>query len=134
DLGFRAVEGEVFRSLPTLSGSPQLPGSFSMDSQDGEAGLESTEVRGEIWEKFQESPEKNWGKIRKNFDSVFQDLGRLKSRPAHLAVFLRFLLSQADPTPLLFHLCSEVCCQLSSPKESRALARDIWGIFLDRGA
>ncbi|NXM87267.1 ARHGB factor, partial [Oenanthe oenanthe] len=52
DLGFRAVEGEVFRNLPTFpgsgSGSPQLPGRFSMDSQDGEPGLESTEVRGEI--------------------------------------------------------------------------------------
>ncbi|XP_050840327.1 rho guanine nucleotide exchange factor 11 [Serinus canaria] len=66
-------------------------------------------------------------------DSVFQDLGILKSRPAHLGVFLRFLFSQADPTPLLFHLCSEVCCQ-QSPRESRALGRDIWNIFLDRAA
>uniref|UniRef100_H1A431 Rho guanine nucleotide exchange factor 11 n=1 Tax=Taeniopygia guttata TaxID=59729 RepID=H1A431_TAEGU len=67
-------------------------------------------------------------------DSVFQDLGILKSRPAHLGVFLRFLFSQADPTPLLFHLCSEVCCQQSNPRDSRALGRHIWNIFLDRSA
>uniref|UniRef100_A0A8C3MTE4 Uncharacterized protein n=1 Tax=Geospiza parvula TaxID=87175 RepID=A0A8C3MTE4_GEOPR len=66
-------------------------------------------------------------------DSVFQDLGILKSRPAHLGVFLRFLFSQADPTPLLFHLCSEVCCQ-QSPRDCRALGRDIWNVFLDRAA
>ncbi|XP_030921407.1 rho guanine nucleotide exchange factor 11-like [Geospiza fortis] len=66
-------------------------------------------------------------------DSVFQDLGILKSRPAHLGVFLRFLFSQADPTPLLFHLCSEVCCQ-QSPRPCRALGRDIWNVFLDRAA
>ncbi|XP_016161055.1 PREDICTED: rho guanine nucleotide exchange factor 11-like, partial [Ficedula albicollis] len=104
-----------------------------MDSQDGEPGLESTEVSGRpqiIGPEEDCEP----GYASNESDSVFQDLARLKSRPAHLAVFLRFLLSQADPTPLLFHLCSEVCCQLSSPKESRALARDIWSIFLDRGA
>ncbi|XP_068030845.1 rho guanine nucleotide exchange factor 11 [Anomalospiza imberbis] len=67
-------------------------------------------------------------------DWVFQDLGILKSRPAHLGVFLRFLLSQADPTPLLFHLLSEVCCQQSNPRDSRALGRNIWNIFLDRSA
>ncbi|XP_077645464.1 rho guanine nucleotide exchange factor 11-like [Lonchura striata] len=67
-------------------------------------------------------------------DSVFQDLGILKSRPAHLGVFLRFLFSQADPTPLLFHLCSEVCCQQSNSRDSRALGRHIWNIFLDRSA
>lgn len=34
-------------------------------------------------------------------DAVFQDLERLKSRPAHLGVFLRYLFSQADPGPLV---------------------------------
>ncbi|NXY18138.1 ARHGB factor, partial [Atrichornis clamosus] len=66
-------------------------------------------------------------------DSLFQDLGMLKSRPAHLGVFLRFILSQADPGPLLFHLCADVFLQ-TNPKDSRALGRDIWNIFLDRNA
>lgn len=34
-------------------------------------------------------------------DSVFQDLEKLKARPAHLAVFLRYIFSQADPSPLV---------------------------------
>lgn len=34
-------------------------------------------------------------------DSIFQDLEKLKARPAHLAVFLRYIFSQADPSPLV---------------------------------
>ncbi|XP_014118469.1 PREDICTED: rho guanine nucleotide exchange factor 11-like, partial [Pseudopodoces humilis] len=67
-------------------------------------------------------------------DSVFRDLRLLRSRPAHLGVFLRFLFSQADPTPLLFHLCSELCCRQGDPGDSRALGRDVWSLFLDRSA
>ncbi|NWI04981.1 ARHGB factor, partial [Tichodroma muraria] len=110
DLGFRPLEGEVFRSLPAFpgSGSPQLPGRFSLDSQDGDPGLESGPERipalGEGSGRPQIiGPEEDCeaGCSSNESDSVFQDLGRLKSRPAHLAVFLRFLFSQADPTPLV---------------------------------
>lgn len=34
-------------------------------------------------------------------DVIFQDLEKLKSRPAHLGVFLRYIFSQADPSPLV---------------------------------
>ncbi|NXY12386.1 ARHGB factor, partial [Pteruthius melanotis] len=162
DSGFRPLEGEVFRSLPAFpgsgragsgsgsgpgsgsgSGSPQLPGRFSGDSQDGDSGLESGPERlpslGEGLGSGRPliiGPEEDCepGCSSNESDSVFQDLGRLKSRPAHLGVFLRFLFSQADPVPLLFHLCSDVCCQQSNPKDSRALGRDIWNVFLDRNA
>ncbi|TFK06625.1 anaphase-promoting complex subunit 11 [Platysternon megacephalum] len=66
-------------------------------------------------------------------DTLFQDLGKLKSRPAHLGVFLRYIFSQADPSPLLFYLCAEVCQQLNS-KDSRALGKEIWNIFLEKNA
>uniref|UniRef100_A0A8C5SJ64 Rho guanine nucleotide exchange factor 11 n=1 Tax=Laticauda laticaudata TaxID=8630 RepID=A0A8C5SJ64_LATLA len=66
-------------------------------------------------------------------DSLFQDLGKLKTRPAHLGVFLRYIFSQADPSPLLLYLCVDVYQQLS-PKEARALGKDIWHIFLDKTA
>ncbi|NXN15119.1 ARHGB factor, partial [Indicator maculatus] len=66
-------------------------------------------------------------------DSLFQDLAKLKSRPAHLGVFLRYIFSQADPSPLLFYLCSDVC-QQTTTKDSRGLGKDIWNIFLDRSA
>ncbi|NXM21017.1 ARHGB factor, partial [Ploceus nigricollis] len=138
DLGSRPLEGEVLRSLAGPgpgSGSPQLPGRFPRNPQDGDPGLESSPQRGSGRPQII-GPEEDCdpGSGSNESDSVFQDLGILKSRPAHLGVFLRFLFSQADPTPLLFHLCSEVCCQQSNPRDSRALARDIWNIFLDRSA
>nr|XP_020653950.1 rho guanine nucleotide exchange factor 11 [Pogona vitticeps] len=47
-------------------------------------------------------PEEDYdpGCFNNECDSLFQDLGRLKTRPAHLGVFLRYLFSQADPSPL----------------------------------
>ncbi|NXD73327.1 ARHGB factor, partial [Eolophus roseicapillus] len=73
------------------------------------------------------------GYFNNECDSLFQDLGKLKSRPAHLGVFLRYIFSQADPSPLLFYLCTDVC-QQTTAKDSRGLGKDIWNIFLDRNA
>ncbi|XP_075301586.1 rho guanine nucleotide exchange factor 11 isoform X2 [Opisthocomus hoazin] len=73
------------------------------------------------------------GYFNNECDSLFQDLGKLKSRPAHLGVFLRYIFSQADPSPLLFYLCTDVC-QQTTAKDSRILGKDIWNIFLDRNA
>ncbi|NXA19876.1 ARHGB factor, partial [Ibidorhyncha struthersii] len=73
------------------------------------------------------------GYFNNECDSLFQDLGKLKSRPAHLGVFLRYIFSQADPSPLLFYLCTDVC-QQTTAKDSRVLGKDIWNIFLDRNA
>ncbi|NXD18423.1 ARHGB factor, partial [Nothocercus nigrocapillus] len=80
-------------------------------------------------------PEEDYdpGYFNNECDSLFQDLGKLKSRPAHLGVFLRYIFSQADPSPLLFYLCADVC-QQTTTKDSRVLAKDIWNIFLDRNA
>ncbi|NXL79792.1 ARHGB factor, partial [Leptocoma aspasia] len=105
DLGFRAVEGEFLRSLP---GSPRLPAPFPRDSQDGEPGTEPGPERAPGPAEGSGrpqiiGPEEDCepGSASNESDSVFQDLGILKSRPAHLGVFLRFLFSQADPTPLV---------------------------------
>ncbi|NXQ94140.1 ARHGB factor, partial [Sagittarius serpentarius] len=80
-------------------------------------------------------PEEDYdpGYFNNECDSLFQDLGKLKSRPAHLGVFLRYIFSQADPSPLLFYLCTDVC-QQTTAKDSRVLGKDIWNIFLDRNA
>ncbi|KAM8921486.1 rho guanine nucleotide exchange factor 11 [Pelodytes ibericus] len=66
-------------------------------------------------------------------DGLFQDLEKLKSRPAHMGVFLRYIFSQADPNPLLFYLCAEVCQQLT-PKDACTLCKEVWNIFLDKSA
>ncbi|NWI21646.1 ARHGB factor, partial [Crypturellus soui] len=107
--------------LPCASLRSLLPGRLSLDSQDGDSGLESGPERPPLALSLAQC------------DSLFQDLGKLKSRPAHLGVFLRYIFSQADPSPLLFYLCADVC-QQTPTKDSRALAKDIWNIFLDRNA
>ncbi|XP_054419070.1 rho guanine nucleotide exchange factor 11 isoform X3 [Pteronotus mesoamericanus] len=80
-------------------------------------------------------PEEDYdpGYFNNESDVIFQDLEKLKSRPAHLGVFLRYIFSQADPSPLLFYLCAEVYQQTNS-KESRSLGKDIWNIFLEKNA
>ncbi|XP_042537625.1 rho guanine nucleotide exchange factor 11 isoform X1 [Dipodomys spectabilis] len=80
-------------------------------------------------------PEEDYdpGYFNNESDIIFQDLEKLKSHPAHLAVFLRYIFSQADPSPLLFYLCAEVYQQTNS-KDSRSLGKDIWNIFLEKNA
>ncbi|XP_074079271.1 rho guanine nucleotide exchange factor 11-like isoform X7 [Macrotis lagotis] len=47
-------------------------------------------------------PEEDYdpGYFNNECDILFQDLEKLKTRPAHLGVFLRYIFSQADPNPL----------------------------------
>ncbi|XP_020766491.2 rho guanine nucleotide exchange factor 11 isoform X9 [Odocoileus virginianus] len=80
-------------------------------------------------------PEEDYdpGYFNNESDVIFQDFEKLKSRPAHLGVFLRYIFSQADPSPLLFYLCAEVY-QQTNPKDSRSLGKDIWNIFLEKNA
>ncbi|XP_055259963.1 rho guanine nucleotide exchange factor 11 isoform X9 [Moschus berezovskii] len=80
-------------------------------------------------------PEEDYdpGYFNNESDIIFQDFEKLKSRPAHLGVFLRYIFSQADPSPLLFYLCAEVYQQTNS-KDSRSLGKDIWNIFLEKNA
>ncbi|XP_018086925.1 rho guanine nucleotide exchange factor 11 isoform X7 [Xenopus laevis] len=66
-------------------------------------------------------------------DGLFQDLEKLKTRPAHMGVFLRYIFSQADPNPLLFYLSAEACQHLS-PVDAFPLRKEVWNIFLDKSA
>uniref|UniRef100_A0A8C6SI75 Rho guanine nucleotide exchange factor (GEF) 11 n=1 Tax=Neogobius melanostomus TaxID=47308 RepID=A0A8C6SI75_9GOBI len=67
-------------------------------------------------------------------DGPFQDIEILKSRPAHMTVFMRYVFSQLlDPNPLLFYLSVEAYLG-SSPKDARALAPQICSHFLDPDA
>ncbi|ELK02715.1 Rho guanine nucleotide exchange factor 11 [Pteropus alecto] len=131
--------------LPLCGDSSQRPseGLPSLGSQDGDSGLDSgTERFPSIGEGVDQNakpliigPEEDYdpGCLNSESDAVFQDLEKLKSRPAHLGVFLRYIFSQADPSPLLFYLCVEVY-QQTNPKDSRSLGKDIWTIFLEKNA
>ncbi|XP_076850325.1 rho guanine nucleotide exchange factor 11 isoform X2 [Brachyhypopomus gauderio] len=67
-------------------------------------------------------------------DGPFQDIELLKSRPAHMAVFMRYIFSQLrDPNPLLFYLSVEAYLG-SSPKDARTLAPQICSDFLNPDA
>ncbi|XP_061566635.1 rho guanine nucleotide exchange factor 11 [Cololabis saira] len=67
-------------------------------------------------------------------DGPFQDIELLKSRPAHMTVFMRYVFTQLlDPNPLLFYLTVEAYLG-SSPKDARALAPQICSHFLDPDA
>ncbi|XP_054902717.1 rho guanine nucleotide exchange factor 12 [Poeciliopsis prolifica] len=65
--------------------------------------------------------------------SCFQSIDLLKSRPAHLAVFLHHVVSQFEAAPLLCYLYAEMHKQTSS-KESRRLFMEFHSLFLDRTA
>ncbi|XP_030292901.1 rho guanine nucleotide exchange factor 12 isoform X2 [Sparus aurata] len=65
--------------------------------------------------------------------SSFQSVDLLKSRPAHLAVFLHHVVSQFDPAPLLCYLYADMHKQTSS-KESRRFFMEFHSLFLDRSA
>ncbi|XP_049576933.1 rho guanine nucleotide exchange factor 11 isoform X3 [Syngnathus scovelli] len=67
-------------------------------------------------------------------DGPFQDVELLKSRPAHMTVFLRYVFTQLlDPNPLLFYLSVEAYLS-AAPKDARSLALQICGHFLDPDA
>ncbi|XP_061448356.1 rho guanine nucleotide exchange factor 12 isoform X2 [Rhineura floridana] len=65
--------------------------------------------------------------------SCFQNIELLKSRPAHLSVFLHHVVSQFDPASLLCYLFADLYKQTNS-KETRRVFIEFNQLFLDRAA
>ncbi|XP_054854554.1 rho guanine nucleotide exchange factor 12 isoform X2 [Eublepharis macularius] len=65
--------------------------------------------------------------------SCFQNIELLKSRPAHLAVFLHHVVSQFDPASLLCYLFADLYKQTNS-KETRRVFTEFNQFFLERAA
>ncbi|XP_046852424.1 rho guanine nucleotide exchange factor 11-like isoform X2 [Xenia sp. Carnegie-2017] len=63
----------------------------------------------------------------------FNDLNLLNHKPAHMAVFLHYLISNSDPTSLLFWLVTEGYDEGSS-KDMRKWIYEIYSTFLADGA
>uniref|UniRef100_A0A3B5M0X2 Rho guanine nucleotide exchange factor (GEF) 12a n=1 Tax=Xiphophorus couchianus TaxID=32473 RepID=A0A3B5M0X2_9TELE len=63
----------------------------------------------------------------------FNSIEQLKSRPAHLAAFLHYVISQFEPAPVLCYLHTELYKQTNS-KETRRVFMDLHNFFMDRGA
>ncbi|XP_026184338.1 rho guanine nucleotide exchange factor 11 isoform X2 [Mastacembelus armatus] len=82
----------------------------------------------------EEEDEDDDGYAFNEMDGPFQDIELLKSRPAHMMVFMRYIFTQLlDPNPLLFYLTVEAYLS-SSTKDARALAPQICSHFLDPDA
>ncbi|XP_062845253.1 rho guanine nucleotide exchange factor 12 isoform X2 [Trichomycterus rosablanca] len=65
--------------------------------------------------------------------SCFQTIELLKSRPAHLSVFLHHVVSQFEPAPLLCYLHTELYKQ-SNSKDTRRIFSELHTFFMDRSA
>ncbi|XP_032438286.1 rho guanine nucleotide exchange factor 11 isoform X7 [Xiphophorus hellerii] len=119
----QAGEGRCYRS------SCSLTGRLSIDSSEGD--LEG--VKAQIISPEDEDEEGD-GYAFNEMDGPFQDIELLKSRPAHMTVFMRYVFTQLlDPNPLLFYLSVEAYLG-STPKDARALAPQICSHFLDPDA
>ncbi|XP_023202138.1 rho guanine nucleotide exchange factor 11 isoform X7 [Xiphophorus maculatus] len=119
----QAGEGRCYRS------SCSLTGRLSIDSSEGD--LEG--AKAQIISPEDEDEEGD-GYAFNEMDGPFQDIELLKSRPAHMTVFMRYVFTQLlDPNPLLFYLSVEAYLG-STPKDARALAPQICSHFLDPDA
>lgn len=66
----------------------------------------------------------------------FIDLETLRKKPAHLSVFLHFLMSNSNPVPLLFWLVTDVYSapDSGSAKDMRRWAYEIYSTFIANNA
>uniref|UniRef100_A0A8D0U8G2 Rho guanine nucleotide exchange factor 12 n=1 Tax=Sus scrofa TaxID=9823 RepID=A0A8D0U8G2_PIG len=108
------------------SGDASRPSSDSADSP--KSGLKERIYLEENPEKSEVNQDTINGQC-----SCFQSIELLKSRPAHLAVFLHHVVSQFDPATLLCYLYSDLYKQTNS-KETRRVFLEFHQFFLDRSA
>ncbi|XP_008296120.1 rho guanine nucleotide exchange factor 11 isoform X2 [Stegastes partitus] len=139
------IAGEGRLSLDSSEGdmeafeSPHSSPSFSFRTPLHRRQSSDTHTLSDLGGKAQiigpeEEDEEDDGYAFNEMDGPFQDIELLKSRPAHMTVFMRYVFTQLlDPNPLLFYLSVEAYLG-SSPKDARALAPQICSHFLDPDA
>ncbi|KAL1782305.1 rho guanine nucleotide exchange factor 12 isoform X2 [Sigmodon hispidus] len=106
--GIQDTDTQALVSSPSTRGAPHIIG-----AEDDDFGTEHEQINGQC--------------------SCFQSIELLKSRPAHLAVFLHHVVSQFDPATLLCYLYSDLYKQTNS-KETRRVFLEFHQFFLDRAA
>nr|KAF6436915.1 Rho guanine nucleotide exchange factor 12 [Molossus molossus] len=105
---------ECLQDTQSLLGSPSArTAPHIIGAEDDDFGAEHEQINGQC--------------------SCFQSIELVKSRPAHLAVFLHHVVSQFDPATLLCYLYSDLYKQTSS-KETRRVFLEFHQFFLDRSA
>nr|XP_042136656.1 rho guanine nucleotide exchange factor 12 isoform X1 [Peromyscus maniculatus bairdii] len=106
--GVQDTDTQSLVNSPSTRGAPHIIG-----AEDDDFGTEHEQINGQC--------------------SCFQSIELLKSRPAHLAVFLHHVVSQFDPATLLCYLYSDLYKQTNS-KETRRVFLEFHQFFLDRSA
>ncbi|XP_036392087.1 rho guanine nucleotide exchange factor 12-like isoform X2 [Megalops cyprinoides] len=131
----REVSGASPKATPRDSlaccPSPEAEDTPELDSQSSvgsPASLPAPQIIGAEDDYFDTEQEQVNGQC-----SCFQSIELLKSRPAHLAVFLHHVVSQFDPAPLLCFLYAELYKQAGS-KDTRRIFMDLHSFFMDRAA
>uniref|UniRef100_A0A8C4L4E1 Rho guanine nucleotide exchange factor 12 n=1 Tax=Equus asinus asinus TaxID=83772 RepID=A0A8C4L4E1_EQUAS len=111
---FLFLFSECYQDTQSLIGSPSTRiAPHIIGAEDDDFGTEHEQINGQC--------------------SCFQSIELLKSRPAHLAVFLHHVVSQFDPATLLCYLYSDLYKQTNS-KETRRVFLEFHQFFLDRSA
>uniref|UniRef100_A0A8D2L047 Rho guanine nucleotide exchange factor 12 n=1 Tax=Varanus komodoensis TaxID=61221 RepID=A0A8D2L047_VARKO len=124
----------TFAALIRLVGKVLIVFIISSSSQDSQSSIGSPSSRtappiiGAEDDDFDGEQEQINGQC-----SCFQNIELLKSRPAHLAVFLHHVVSQFDPASLLCYLFADLYKQTNS-KETRRVFTEFNQFFLDRTA
>ncbi|XP_032438290.1 rho guanine nucleotide exchange factor 11 isoform X10 [Xiphophorus hellerii] len=133
-LSIDSSEGDL-EAFESPSSSPSLPfrTPYHRRQNSDTHTLSDTGVKAQIISPEDEDEEGD-GYAFNEMDGPFQDIELLKSRPAHMTVFMRYVFTQLlDPNPLLFYLSVEAYLG-STPKDARALAPQICSHFLDPDA
>ncbi|XP_051775874.1 rho guanine nucleotide exchange factor 11 isoform X2 [Erpetoichthys calabaricus] len=148
-------------AIPSLHLSPPTPTTFadvpqvsvhrprqenlssrSSESSDGQQTAESGHlsvdlqcVENQVLRTSIIGPEENEDEEDANLEGgPFQDVERLKSHPAHMIVFMRYIFSQLlNPNPLLFFLSADAYLS-ASVKDTHSLAQQIYASFLGNDA
>ncbi|XP_066579186.1 rho guanine nucleotide exchange factor 11 isoform X2 [Amia ocellicauda] len=139
----RAGEGRLsmdsqdgdFEGFESPRSSPSLPSRTSQHRRQGSETFLPSEQGSRLQIIGPEEEEDDDDSYTQNeMDGPFQDIELLKTRPAHMTVFMRYIFSQLlDPNPLLFYLSVEAYLS-ASPKDARSMAPQICSNFLDKEA
>uniref|UniRef100_M3ZFZ9 Rho guanine nucleotide exchange factor 11 n=1 Tax=Xiphophorus maculatus TaxID=8083 RepID=M3ZFZ9_XIPMA len=122
--------GEGLSAFESPSSSPSLPFRTPYHRRQNS----DTHTLSDTIISPEDEDEEGDGYAFNEMDGPFQDIELLKSRPAHMTVFMRYVFTQLlDPNPLLFYLSVEAYLG-STPKDARALAPQICSHFLDPDA
>uniref|UniRef100_A0A0B7BJT6 Rho guanine nucleotide exchange factor 11 n=1 Tax=Arion vulgaris TaxID=1028688 RepID=A0A0B7BJT6_9EUPU len=121
--------------LGSMSDSPQTSPSVSPTPTDN-----SNRHNGQEMEDFLVGPaeiihiddeEINSEDDQVNDPGPFANINLLDSRPAHMAVLLNYLISNSDPSPVLFHIISDLYSRSpGSNKELRKWAYEMFSTFI----